>query len=58
MTGKCQLAVAGVGDPTGAGAGYSFVRAPAKPVALRHENPIPRKKVTDEPDADLRYAGA
>lgn len=55
--GKCQLAIAGVGDPTGCGAGYSFVRAPNKPVALRHDNPIPRKKVTDDPNADLRCVG-
>eukprot|EP00124_Ichthyophonus_hoferi_P000431 Ihof_evm2s16 gene=Ihof_evmTU2s16 len=54
VSGKCQLAVTGVGDPTGRGEGFSFIRAPNKPVAVRHDNPIPRKKVTDDPEADLR----
>eukprot|EP01134_Creolimax_fragrantissima_P006322 CFRG6322T1 len=54
MANKCQLAISGIGDPTGLGEGFSYIRAPNKPVALRHDNPIPRKKVTDDPQADLR----
>ncbi|KJE96795.1 hypothetical protein CAOG_007064 [Capsaspora owczarzaki ATCC 30864] len=59
--GKCHLKLTGPGDPTGAGEGFSYIRAPSKPIVHNREREAAKPKQKKEPhktvegtESDLR----
>ncbi|CAG0880440.1 unnamed protein product [Cyprideis torosa] len=53
VKGKCLLQLAGPGDPTGCGEGFSYIRVPNKPQTNKEEI-VQEKRIVTGTDADLR----